>query len=126
MISPMANSAMPTAKGQPSPRRSMMPPTTTMPMSEPSMNDVNTQPYSSRLPSSRATIGMIVETASASNATRVTVRTSPTVRLRRPADHRPRPSSTGPRVRSGRSGLWLTDMVQVCHRRAPVRAEAPD
>ena len=31
-------------EGPPSPRRSMIPPTTTMPMSEPSMNAVKTQP----------------------------------------------------------------------------------
>src|SRR5450755_620930 len=44
-------------------------------------------------PSSRATIGIAVATASDSNATRVTVRTRPIVRLRRPAENRP-PSTT--------------------------------
>jgi hypothetical protein len=38
---------------------------------------------------SSATIGMTVETASASNATSVIVSTSPTIRLRRPGAHRP-------------------------------------
>ena len=100
MIRPVANSPIPTANGAPRPRRSMSPPTTTMPMSEPSMNAVKTQPYSSRPPSSRATMGMMVETARASNATSVTVRTRPTVRFRRLADQSPPPSSTGPWART--------------------------
>ena len=103
-IRPMTNSPIPAANGAPRPRRSMIPPTTTMPMSEPMMNAVKTQPYSWRLPSSRATIGMTVETASASNATSVTVRTRPSVRFQRPADHRPRPSSRAAAARAGGFG----------------------
>ena len=110
---PIANRAIPTAKGAARPRRSMSPPTITIPINAPSMNDVNTQPYSCKLPSSSATSGRIVDTARASNATRVTVRTRPTVRFRRAGDHRPPPSSAGPGAR------WrcVSDMVQVCHRR---------
>ena len=86
---PVANNAIPTANGAPRPRRSMIPPTTTMPMREPSIAAVKTHPYSWRPPSSSATIGMIVETPSDSKASRVIVRTSPMVRLRRAGDHRP-------------------------------------
>ena len=126
MIRPIAKSPMPAANGPPSPRRSMSPPTSTIPISEPSMKAVNTQPYSSRPFSSSATIGMIVETASASKATRVIVRTSPTVRPRRPGDHSPPPPRVAVCGRSGpgtSSAAWLSVMVQVCPG-SPWRASA--
>ena len=41
---PIANSPRPSANGRPSPPRSMTPPTTAMPISEPRKNAVKTQP----------------------------------------------------------------------------------
>ena len=80
-------------------------PATTIPTSEPTRNAENTSPYSSSPPSSRATIGMAVVTASASAATRVIVRTSPTVSGRRFGDHSP----------SSPAGTWLpSEALGVC------------
>ena len=83
------------ANGKASPRRSIAPPTMTIPISEPRKNAEKTQPYSSMPPSSRATCGITVETASASKATSVIVRTSPIVRERRSVDQRPSTMGTG-------------------------------
>ena len=56
------------------------------------MKALNTQPYSVKPPSSRATCGMIVITTRASVAMNVVVSTSPAVRARRSSAHRPRPT----------------------------------
>ncbi len=63
-------------------------------------------------PRSSATTGMTVDTASASKATRVMVRTRPPVRLRRPGDHRLSPGPCG--SWAGAGWVWLSDMGQVC------------
>jgi hypothetical protein len=49
----------------------------------PSMKPLNTQPYNRSPPRSRATTGITVTTASASEATKVIVRTRPAVSARR-------------------------------------------
>ncbi len=54
------------------------------------MNALNTQPYSDSPPRSRATTGITVTTASASDATKVIVRTRPAVSARRCGAHSPR------------------------------------
>ena len=71
------------------PRRSASRPAVTMPMMLPSMNAVNTQPYSHSPPSSRATTGMTVTTASASAATKVMASTRPAVSARFGGAHKP-------------------------------------
>ena len=60
-----------------------------MPTTLPSMNPLNTQPYRRRPPRSLATTGITVTTASASDATKVIVRTRPTVSARRCGAHSP-------------------------------------
>src|SRR5580704_8135604 len=81
--SPQPNSTTPATNGAAGPRRSASRPAATMPITLPSMNPLNTQPYRRSPPRSRATTGMTVTTASASDATKVTVRTRPTVSARR-------------------------------------------
>src|SRR4051794_2054162 len=98
---PIAKSASPSRNGATTPRRSMRLPATTIPTSEPTRNAENTRPYSSRPPRSAATIGIAVETAKASAATRVIVRTSPTVSGRRSADHSPPDGGEIPRGAGG-------------------------
>ena len=71
----------PRGRGRP-PRRSASRPATPMPTTLPSMNALNTQPYRRSPPRSRAATGITVTTASASDATKVTVRTRPTVSAR--------------------------------------------
>ena len=68
---------------------SISPPRITIPTRSARKNALKTQPYSSIPPSSRATIGMAVETASDSNATRVIVRISPIDRPRSGGEKRP-------------------------------------
>jgi hypothetical protein len=82
MASPHPNTTSPATNGTAGPRRSASRPAATMPTTLPSMNALNTQPYSRRPPRSRTTTGMTVTTASASDATNVTVRTSPAVSAR--------------------------------------------
>ena len=86
---PIPKRARPSANGRPSAPRSTVPPTTAIPIREPRKNAEKTQPYSSLPSSSWATMGRTVETASASKATRVMVRTSPALRTRRCGDQRP-------------------------------------
>jgi len=97
MASPEPNSTTPATNGTAGPRRSASRPAATMPTTLPSMNPLNTQPYRRSPPRSRATTGMTVTTASASDATKVMVRTRPAVSARRCGAHRPgtRPSSIG-------------------------------
>ena len=64
-------------------------PAATMPTMLPSMNALNTQPYSHSPPRSRATTGMMVTTASASAATNVMASTSPAVNARLGGAHKP-------------------------------------
>src|SRR5580704_7840398 len=80
---PAPNSTTPATNGTAGPRRSASRPAATMPITLPSMKPLNTQPYRRRPPRSRATTGMTVTTASASDATNVMVRTRPTVSARR-------------------------------------------
>jgi hypothetical protein len=61
-----------------------------MPTTLPSMNPLNTQPYRRSPPRSRATTGITVTTASASDATKVMVRTRPAVSARRCGAQSPR------------------------------------
>jgi hypothetical protein len=96
MSSPAANSTSPITYGRPGPRRSASRPATTMPTTLPSMNALNTQPSRDRPPRSRATSGMTVTTASASEAMNVMVRARPVVSARRWPAHRPPPSSAAP------------------------------
>ena len=107
-ISPIVNSASPMTNGSRTPRRSIRLPATTIPTSDPTRNAENTRPYSSSPPRSRATMGIAAVTASASAATSVIVRTSPTVSGRRAGDHRP-PSSGG-------TGTWCTARLSGCTR----------
>jgi len=88
----------PATNGTAGPRRSASRPAATIPTTLPSMNPLNTQPYRRRPPRSRATTGMTVTTASASDATKVIVRTRPVVSARRCGAHKPgtRPSPPGP------------------------------
>ena len=86
---PIAKRASPATNGRTRPPRSISPPTTTIPTSDPRKKAEKTQPYSSIPERSRLTIGMIVETASDSKATSVIVRTSPIVSRRRAGDQRP-------------------------------------
>ena len=65
-----------------------------MPTMLPSMNALNTQPYSRSPPRSRATTGITVTTARASEATIVTVSTSPAVSPRYSAPHSPPPPAS--------------------------------
>src|SRR5579859_7136003 len=90
---PDPNNATPATNGTAGPRRSASRPAATMPITLPSMNPLNTQPYRRRPPRSRATTGMTVTTASASDATKVTVRTKPTVIARRCGAISPPPSA---------------------------------
>src|SRR5512146_2410262 len=105
---PSAKRARPPTNGRTTPSRSMSPPTTTIPNSDPTRNAEKTRPYRSSPPRSRATMTAAVPTASASAATRVMVRTRPRVRDRRAGDHSP-PSSagTGPRWTARLSG-WAS------------------
>ena len=73
-----------------------------MPTTLPSMNALNTQPYRERPPRSRATTGMTVTTASASDAMKVMVSTRPGGQ--RPPRGRPQAVRTGDRVRAGPAG----------------------
>ncbi len=84
MTRPVANSASPASIGRPSGTRSASVPATTIPIRLDSMNALNTQPYRRRSPRSRLTTGRTVAMAKASDATRVTASTSPTVSERRP------------------------------------------
>ena len=90
---PLAKRPSPATYGTPGPRRSASRPATTMPTTLPSMKALNTQPYRSRPPRSRATSGMTVTTASASEAMKVMVSTRPAVSARRGPDHSPPPGS---------------------------------
>src|SRR3984893_7677825 len=80
---PEPNSTTPATNGTAGPRRSASRPAATMLTALPRMKPLNTQPYRRRPPRSRATTGMTVTPASASDATKVTVRTRPTVSARR-------------------------------------------
>src|SRR3954447_4091484 len=93
--SPTEKSPIPIAKGRARLPRSMRMPAATMPRRLPRKNPEKTHPYRSRPPSSWATIGMIVETASASDATMVPLRTRPRVSARRELDQRPSSASLG-------------------------------
>jgi len=88
--SPAENIPRPRTNGRTSPPRSISAPARTIPIRLPRKKAEKTQPYRSRLPPARsvATIGMIGDTAIASEATIVTLRTSPSVRARRPGDQR--------------------------------------
>ena len=72
-----------------SPGRSASRPASTMPITLPSMNPLNTQPYRRSPPRSWAATGITVTTASASDATKVIDRTRPAVRARRCGAHSP-------------------------------------
>ena len=87
--SPASNSTSPATKGIAGPRRSASRPAATMPTTLPSMNALNTQPYRRNPPRSRATTGITVTTASASDATKVIVSTSPAVSARACGAHSP-------------------------------------
>ena len=88
-------------------------PASTMPRRLPRKNPLNTQPYSPSPPRSSATTGITVEMASASKATSVIVRTSPSVSRRR----------SGAQTPSARAGLAERERVversrpACCHRR---------
>src|SRR5258705_2198287 len=106
--SPTANNASPMMNGTTTPVRSIRLPAITIPTSEPTRKAENTRPYSSSPPRSLATIGIAVDTASASAATSVIVRTIPTVSGRRSGDHRP-PSSGGTALRcTARLSGWAS------------------
>ncbi len=94
MASPDPNSTTPATNGIAGPRRSASRPASTMPMTAPSMNPLNTQPYSRSPPRSRATTGITVTTASASDATKVMVRTRPRVSALVCGAHSPLPRSS--------------------------------
>ncbi len=68
--------------GRPSPCRSAWPPAKTMPIMVPRKNAVVTQPYQANPVRSSSMSGRIVMTANDSNATSVTIDTSPIVRER--------------------------------------------
>ena len=89
MASPEANSTTPATNGTAGPRRSASRPAATMPTTLPSMKPLKTQPYRRSPPRSRATTGITVTTASASEATKVIVSTSPMVSARRGGAHSP-------------------------------------
>src|SRR5690242_1012203 len=80
--SPDPNSSRPATNGTAGPRRSASRPASTMPITLPSMNPLNTQPYRRSPPRSCAATGITVTTASASDATKVIVRTRPVVSAR--------------------------------------------
>src|SRR5580700_9666216 len=92
---PAANRTRPMTYGMAGPRRSASRPATTMPTTLASMNALNTQPYRSRPPSWRATMGMTVTTASASEAMNVIVSTRPVTSARYCGTHRPPPPAAG-------------------------------
>ena len=73
-----------------------------MPTTLPSMNALNTHPYRSSPPRSRATTGMTVTTASASEAMKVIVRTRPVVSVRRCGAHSPSAAGMGSEALRGR------------------------
>src|SRR5262252_1865333 len=77
--SPVPKKSSPATNGTAGPRRSASRPASTMPITLPSMNALNTQPYRRRPPRSWAATGITVTTASASDATKVIDRTRPAV-----------------------------------------------
>src|SRR5690606_7927496 len=75
--------------GRASPCRSAWPPANTIPIIVPRKNAVVTQPYQASPPRSASTSGRIVTTASDSNATSVTIDTSPIVSARCSGENTP-------------------------------------
>src|SRR5215469_9579989 len=69
--------------------RSASVPATTIPIRLASRKALNTHPYRRRFPRWRPTTGKMVAMASASNATKVTASTRPTVSRRRAGAHTP-------------------------------------
>src|SRR6266516_1943202 len=87
--SPVPKKSSPATNGTAGPRRSASRPASTMTITLPSMNPLNTQPYRRSPPRSWAATGITVTTASASDATKVIDRTRPAVRARRCGAHSP-------------------------------------